>query len=64
MGILEAFKFATLVVLEAVVIALVGVTLIAGLYQLIRDQVRAVREKQRASRAPTPTAVRERARRF
>jgi Na+-translocating ferredoxin:NAD+ oxidoreductase RnfG subunit len=64
MEILEAIKFVTLLVLEAVVIAAVGAVLIAGLYQLVRDQVRAVREKLRASRVPTSTAVQKPAKRF
>jgi hypothetical protein len=52
MEIMEAIKFVALYGLEIVVIVLVGVTLIAGLYQLIRDKVR-------ESRAPTPTAIQE-----
>lgn len=34
---MEIVKYITLYATEAIVIALVGVTLIAGLYQLIRD---------------------------
>lgn len=51
MDIMEAIKFVALYGLESIVIALVGVTLIAGVYQLIRDQVLAAREKTRARRA-------------
>lgn len=64
MDILEAFKLVTLYVLETVVIAMVGAILIAGLYQLIRDQVHTVREKLRERRVPTPPVVQEPVKRF
>lgn len=56
MDIMEAIKFVALYGLESIVIALVGVTLIAGTYQLIRDQILAAREKTHSRRA-SPTAA-------
>jgi len=55
METMETVKFVVLYGLEIIVVALVGVTLFAGLYQLIRDKVR--------SRVSTPAAVPETARR-
>jgi len=40
MGTMEAIKFMMLYGMEIVVVALVGITLFAGLYQFIRDKVR------------------------
>jgi len=40
MGTMEAIKFVAMYGLEIVVVALVGITLFAGLYQLVRDKVR------------------------
>jgi hypothetical protein len=37
---MEAIKFAMMYSLEVIVVGLFGVTLLAGLYQLIRDQLR------------------------
>jgi hypothetical protein len=37
---MEAIKFVAMYGLEIVVVALVGITLFAGLYQLIRDKAR------------------------
>jgi hypothetical protein len=37
---MEAIKFAMMYGLEVIVVGLFGVTLLAGLYQLIRDQLR------------------------
>jgi len=59
MEIMEAIKFVAFYGLQSVVIALVGVTLVAGLYQLIRGKVQAAQDRQRRSRAQNPTAVNE-----
>jgi len=48
---MEAIKFIEFYAMEVVVVGAVALTVLAGLYQLIRDQVR-------ASRA-TPTQARE-----
>jgi len=40
METMETVKFVALYGLEIIVVALVGVTLFAGLYQLVRDKVR------------------------
>ncbi len=37
---MEAIKFLAFYSLEVIVVALVGVTLLAGLYQLVRDKAR------------------------
>ena len=37
---MEAIKFVTFYGMELVVVGVVGVTLLAGLYQLVRDRVR------------------------
>jgi hypothetical protein len=42
-SIMLTVKFVLFYGMQAVVIAVVGVTLIAGLYQLVRDKVRATR---------------------
>ena len=39
MEIMEAIKFVMMYGLEIIVVALVGVTLLAGLYQLVRERV-------------------------
>ena len=44
---------------EVFVIAVVGAVLIAGLYQLVRDQVRGIVDKVRGRRAPAPAVVRK-----
>jgi hypothetical protein len=49
-SIMLAVKFVAFYGMEIVVIAVVGVTLAAGLYQLIRDKVR-------ASRVATPKTI-------
>jgi hypothetical protein len=51
-NIMLAVKFVLFYGMQAVVIAVVGVTLIAGLYQLIRDKVR-------AARVSTPQTIEE-----
>jgi hypothetical protein len=56
MSTMEAIKFVMFYGMEIVVVALVGITLFAGLYQLFRDKVR-------QSRASKPTAAPEIARR-
>ena len=56
MGTMEAIKFVAMYGLEIVVVALVGITLFAGLYQLIRDKVR-------QSRGSAPVVSPETARR-
>ena len=40
MSTMEAVKFIMFYGVEIIVVALVGITLFAGLYQLIRDKVR------------------------
>jgi len=40
MEIMEVIKFVMMYGLEIVVVALVGITVLAGLYQLVRDRVR------------------------
>jgi len=55
MSTMEAIKYLMFYGMEIVVVALVGITLFAGLYQLIRDKVR--------SRVSTPAAAPETARR-
>jgi len=47
METMETVKFVALYGLEIIVVALVGVTLFAGLYQLVRDKAR--------GRVSTPT---------
>jgi hypothetical protein len=54
MEIMCAIKFAEFYALQSAVIALVGVTLIAGLYQLIREWVRALKETHVAATNPLP----------
>ena len=52
MSTMEAIKYLMFYGMEIVVVALVGVTLFAGLYQLVRDKVR-------QSRVSTPVAAPE-----
>lgn len=47
-----ACKYVLFYGMQAIVVAVVAVTLIAGLYQLVRDKVR-------AARIPTPKTTRE-----
>jgi hypothetical protein len=55
MSAMEAIKFVMFYGMEIVVVALVGITLFAGLYQLIRGKVR----QSRASKpAVTPETIR------
>lgn len=51
MGIMEAVKFVAFYGLEVIVVGLVGVTLLAGVYQLVREKIH--------SRVSTPVAVPE-----
>ncbi len=53
MAIMETIKFLMFYGMEAVVVALVGVTLFAGLYQLIRDKVRQRRASTTAAGTKT-----------
>ena len=54
MAVMETIKFVMFYGLEIVVVALVGITLFAGLYQLIRDKVR----QSRVSPTATPETAR------
>ena len=56
MALVETVKFIMFYSMEIVVVVLVGITLFAGLYQLIRD-------KARQSRVSAPAATPEAARR-
>ena len=56
METMEAVKFVALYGLEVIVIALVGVTLLAGLYQLIREKVR---EKRAAPHATAHQVIKQ-----
>ncbi len=51
-------KFVVLYGFEVFVVAVVGATVIAGLYQLIRSQVGGVLDRVRERRAPAPAAAR------
>jgi hypothetical protein len=51
-------KFVALYGLEVFVVAVVGATLIAGLYQLVRNQVRSVLNKVRERQALAPASAR------
>jgi hypothetical protein len=51
-------KFVALYGLEVFVVAIVGATVIAGLYQLIRNQVRVLLARARERRALAPAAAR------
>jgi hypothetical protein len=52
-------KFVAMVAFEVFAIAVVGAALIAGLYQLARDQVRGIVDQVRGRRAPTPAMARK-----
>jgi hypothetical protein len=54
-----SIKYVVFLALEVFVVGLVGVTLIAGLYQLVRDQVRSALIKVRESRVPAPAMARK-----
>ena len=56
MALMETVKFIMFYSMEIVVVVLVGITLFAGLYQLIRDKVR-------QSRGSAPVVAPETARR-
>jgi hypothetical protein len=58
-GTMLTIKFVVLYGLEVFVVAVVGATVIAGLYQLIRDRVRGVLDKVSERRAPAPAAARK-----
>jgi hypothetical protein len=58
MEIMETVKFVALYALEGFVIAVVGATVVAGVYQLIRDKVRFAAGSPRQSQA-TVTAHKE-----
>jgi Flp pilus assembly protein TadB len=52
MEIMEAIKFLAFYGMQSVVIALVGITVVAGLYQFVRDRVRGRQEKRREEHIP------------
>lgn len=52
-------KYLVFLALEGFVVGVVGATLIAGLYQLVRDQVRSALIKVRAMHVPAPAVARE-----
>ena len=52
-------KFVVLYGFEVFVVAVVGATVIAGLYQLIRNQAHALLNRVRERRALAPAAARE-----
>jgi len=52
-SIMLAVKYAIFYGMQAVVLAVVGITLVAGLYQLVRDKVQA-RRVRTAELAHTP----------
>lgn len=45
MEAMETFKVVVMYALEIIVVTVVGATVLAGLYQLVRDQVRAILHK-------------------
>ena len=55
MALVETAKFIMFYSMEIVVVVLVGITLFAGLYQLIRDKVR---QSRVSTRAGTPETAR------
>jgi len=59
MEIMTTIKFVVLYGLEVFVITVVGATVLAGLYQLIRDQVRGAIGRRRESRVPAPVMGRK-----
>ena len=56
---MATIKFLVLYALEVFVIAVVGATLIAGLYQLTRDEVRSALSRARERRVSTPAVARK-----
>lgn len=56
---METIKFLVFYALEVFVVGVVGVTLIAGLYQLVREQVRSALSGAREGRVPAPAVVRK-----
>lgn len=56
---MEAIKFLVFYALEVFVVGVVGVTLIAGLYQLVREQVRSALSRAREGRVPALAVIRE-----
>jgi hypothetical protein len=60
MEIMEMVKFVALYALEVFVIATVGATLLAGLYQLIRDSIRSTSSETGESRVPAPALAQKR----
>jgi hypothetical protein len=53
---METFKLVVMYALEVIVVAVVGITLVAGVYQLARDQLRAL--THRATQRQVPLAAR------
>lgn len=58
-GIMLTVKFVVLYGFEVFVVAVVGATVIAGLYQLVRNQARALLARVRERRALAPAAARK-----
>ena len=58
-SVMLTIKFGVLYGFEVFVVAVVGATVIAGLYQLVRSQVSGVLDRVRERRAPAPVAARE-----
>jgi Na+-translocating ferredoxin:NAD+ oxidoreductase RnfG subunit len=54
METMETVKFVALYALEAFVIALVGATVLAGIYQLVRDKIRLAQGSASKDRVPAP----------
>jgi hypothetical protein len=57
-GVMLTVKFVVLYGFEVFVVAVVGGTVIAGLYQLIRSQVSGVLDRVRERRGLAPAAAR------
>lgn len=60
MEFMAAIKFLAFYALEVFVVGVVAATVIAGLYELVRDQVRSSLSEVRESRVPAPSLVHER----
>ncbi len=58
-AVMLSIKYVVLLALEVFVVGVVGLTLIAGLYQLIRDQARSALIKVRESHVSAPATVRK-----
>ena len=58
-NVMLTVKFAVLYGFEVFVVAVVGATVIAGLYQLIRNQAHAHLDRIRERRALAPAAARK-----